>query len=188
MADELRPDDIPDLWREEPQDPVRISTEEIRRRARQFEAATRRGFRVTGIMMLCAFAGYAFLLYLFPGVPQRVGCTLTLVAYLYCAYQFSKKGPVNELLAQAPAATISAYRSELERLRDFSFISKLMVPFVPGPAVFVLGFLVPSLGLLKAVGLTAALIASPFIVAIPLAHRSRLVLENEIRSLDALTR
>ena len=85
-------------------------------------------------------------------------------------------------------STCAAYQSELKRLRDFSLISILMVPFIPGPAVFVIGFLVPELGLLKAVGLTTVLIASPFLLAIPLLRRKRQMLEREIDSLEALMR
>jgi hypothetical protein len=49
-----------------------------------------------------------------------------------------------------------------------------------------MGFLVPELGLLKAAGLTTALIVSPFALAIPLLRRKRQALQREIDSLDAL--
>jgi len=186
MPDELRPDDMPDLWRDEPREPVRMSIDAVRRRAQQFEAQTQRGFRNMGLIMFCSAACYALFLYFFPGILQRIGCSLTLAAYLYCAYQFRKKGAVKRVLAKVPAATCAAYKEELQRLRDFSFISNLMAPFIPGPAVFLMGFLVPEIGALKAVGLTSALIASPFVLAIPLIRRKRHMLEGEIRSLDAL--
>jgi len=186
MPDELRPDDIPDQWREEPRDPVRMSLDAVRRRARQFEARTRRGFHVMVIMMIGLAAGYSSFLYFFPGTPQRIGASLTLAAYVYCAYQFRRNGPVKRLLAQEPATTSAAFKAELERLRDFPLISKLMAPFIPGPAVFVMGFLIPEMGLWKAIGLTALLIASPSILIVPLVRRHRQMLEREIRSLDAL--
>jgi hypothetical protein len=186
MPDELRPDDLPDLWREEPQEPVRMSIDAMRRKAQQFEVQTRRGFRNMGIIMICSAACYALFFYFWPGILQRIGSGLTLAAYLYCAYQFRKKGTVKRVLAEVPAATCAAYKAELQRLRDFSFISNLMVPFIPGPAVFLMGFLVPEIGVLKAVGLTTALIAPPFVLAIPLVRRKRHMLEGEIRSLDAL--
>jgi hypothetical protein len=188
MPDELLPDEMPDLWRNQEREPVRMSADAVRRKARQFEAETRRGFRTSAILMLCSAACYALFLYIFPGTLQRIGSSLTLAAYLYCAYQFRKKGPVRKVLADPPAATCAAFRAELMRLRDFSLISTLMVPFIPGPAVFVMGFLVPELGLLKAVGLTTALIVSPFMMAIPLFQRKRRMLDREIDSLDALMR
>lgn len=186
MPDELLPDDIPNLWREEPREPVRMSTDAVRRKARQFEAQTRRGFRNMGIMMICSAGCYALFLYFFPGVLQRIGCSLTLAAYLYCAYQFRKKGAVKKLLAEVPAATCAAYKAELQRLRDFSFISNLMAPFIPGPALFLMGSLIQEIGVWKAAGLTTALVASPFVLAIPLIRRKRQILEREIRSLDTL--
>src|SRR5438477_3563322 len=145
MSDELRPDDIPNLWREEPRAPAGMSTDALRRKAHQFETQTRRGVRTMGIIMICCAAGYALLCYILPGIPQRIGCGLTLAGYLYCASQFRKKGAIKRVLAEAPAATCAAYKAELERLRDFSFISNLMLPFIPGPAVFLMGFLVPEI-------------------------------------------
>ena len=61
-----------------------------------------------------------------------------------------------------------------------------MLPFVPGPAVFMMGFLVPEQGLVKAVGLTTALILSPFVLAIPLFRRESRRLQREIDELDGL--
>lgn len=188
MPDELRPDVMQDLWRNQPGDAVGISAGDVRRKARQFEAKTLRGALIGAVLMASAAAGYAAFLYFFPGIPQRIGSSLTLAAYLYCAYQFRQKGPVRRVLADPPAATCAAYQAELKRMRDFPLISTLMVPFIPGPAVFVISFLVPELGLLKAAGLTTALIVSPFGLAIPLLRRKRQALQREIDSLDALMR
>jgi hypothetical protein len=188
MPDELRPDEMQDLWCDEPREPVRMSVDALRRKAQQFEAETRRGFRRSGMLMICSAACYTSFLYFFPGTLQRIGSSLTLAAYLYSGYQFRQKGPVKRVLADAPAATCAAYQSELKRLRDFSWISTLMVPFIPGPAVFLMGFLVPELQLWKAVCLTAALLASPFVLTKPLFRRKRQMLQREINSLDVLMR
>ena len=56
MPDELRPDEMQDLWRNQPRDPVRMSADDVRRKARQFEAQTRRGFRITAGIMICSAA------------------------------------------------------------------------------------------------------------------------------------
>ena len=187
MPDELRPDDIPDLWREEPRTPVGMSVDAVQRKAQQVEMRTRRGFRVTGFMMIGVAGCYLWFLCFFPGTLQRIGSTLTLAAYLYCAYQW-KKTPAKHGPGEVPAATVAAYKTQLQRLRDFSFVSNLMAPFLPGPAVFLLGFLLPEFGIVKAVALVSAMIVSPFIVAIPLMRRKRQMLDREIRSLDALVR
>jgi hypothetical protein len=188
MPDELRPDEMQDLWRNQPPEPVRLSAGDVGRKAQRFEAQTRRGIRITAVVMICSAACYASFLYFFPDTVHRIGASLTLSAYLYCAYQFRKRGPGRKVLADPPAATCAAYQAELKRLRDFFLISKLMVPFIPGPAVFMIGFLVPEQGLLKAVGLTAALIAWPFVLAIPLFRQKRRALQREIDALDDLMR
>ena len=188
MPDELRPDEVQELWRNQPPEPVRMSADDVRRKAQQFEAKTRRAFRITAVTMICSAACYAAFLYLFPGAVPRIGASLTLAAYLYCAYQFRKRGPVKRVLADPPAVTCAAHQAELKRMRDFSLISTLMVPFIPGPAVFMAGLLVPELGLLKAVGLTAVLIAPPFVLAVPLLRRKRRMLQREIDALEALMR
>lgn len=61
-----------------------------------------------------------------------------------------------------------------------------MLPFVPGPAVFMMGFLGPEQGLVKAAGLTTALILSPFVFAITLFRREARRLQREIDELDGL--
>ena len=188
MADELRPDETQELWRNQPREVAGISADDVRRKARQFEARTRRSILIIAVLMAFAAAGYASFLYLFPGTMQRVGSSLTLAAYLYCAYQFRKGGPLRTVLADAPAATCAAYQAELKRLRDFDWIATLMTPFIPGPAVFLMGSLVPELGMLKAFGLAAALIVGPFALVIPLNRRRRRTLQLEIEELDALMR
>jgi hypothetical protein len=61
-----------------------------------------------------------------------------------------------------------------------------LLPFVPGPAIFIMGFLIPEQGFAKAIGLTTALMVSPFLVWIPLNRREVRKLRREIDSLDAL--
>src|SRR5664279_2811458 len=136
MPDELYPGEIEDQWRTLPRQPVRISADDVRRKAQQLEAKTRRGLRIGAVVMACSAAGYASFLYFFPGTAQRIGSSLTLAAYLYCAYQLRKRGALRKVLSDSPPATCAAYQAELVRLRDFSFTWSLMVPFIPGPAVF----------------------------------------------------
>src|ERR1035438_4306305 len=46
MPDELRPDEMQDFWRNQPREAAGISAGDVRRKARQFEAKTRRGFLI----------------------------------------------------------------------------------------------------------------------------------------------
>lgn len=70
MPDELRPDEIQDLWRNQPREAARMSADDVRRKARQFEAATRRGFLIAAVMMAGAAAVYASFLYFFRNRPK----------------------------------------------------------------------------------------------------------------------
>lgn len=188
MADELGPDEMRDLWCNQPVDPVKVSANDLRRKAQLFEAKIRRGFHMLAVLMILAAAGWALFLYFFASPVHRMGATLTLAGYLYCAYQLHRTGPARKVTAGPASATCATYRAELERQRHFCLTAwrTVMLPFVPGPAVFMMGFLVPEQGLVKAVGLTTGLILSPFVLAIPLFRRESRRLQREIDELDGL--
>ena len=188
MPDEFGPHEMQELWRNQPREDAAIFADDVRRRARRFEAKTRSGILIVAVAMASAAAVYAWFLYLFPSTLHRIGASLTLAAYLYCASQFRKRGPLRSLPADPPAATCAGFQAELKRLRDFDWIAMMMAPFIPGPAVFMMGFLVPELGLWRALGVTTALIVSPFALAIPLVRRRRRTLQRDIEELDALMR
>ena len=188
MADELRPDETQDLWRNQPVDTARMSADDLLRKAQRFEAKIRRGFLGLVVLTISAAAGWAWLLYFFPSPVHRVGASLTLAAYLYCAWQLHKRGLAGKAPADSASATCAAYRQELVRHREFtsSLWWKFMLPFVPGPAMFVMAFLVPEQGVVKAMVLTTALILPPFVLKIPLFRRGAQKLQSEIDVLDAL--
>ena len=85
------------------------------------------------------------------------------------------------------SATCAAYRAELERQRDFHRTAwrTLIVPFVPGPVIFIMGFLIPEQGAAVAVVITAILIASP-LAGIPVNRWKAQKLQREIDELQAL--
>lgn len=191
MPDELGPDKTRDLWRNQPLEPAaNFSADDLRRRARAFEEHTRRGVRQVAVLMSLAAGGYAALLYFFPSPVHRIGASLTLAGYLYCAYRLRKRGSVESVPSGPPSVTCAAYKTLLERQRDTcsGYWRTLMLPVVPGPAVFVMGFLVPEQGLVRAACLTAALIVSPFVFAVPLLRQRARALQREIDGLDALMR
>ena len=187
MADELRPDEIPDLWHNQPVEPANMSIDEVRRKAQRFEAKTRRGFGITVGLFIFLASGYASFLYFFPGTMQRIGASLTLAGYVYGAYRLRKRGLPGIVPAGPASATCAAYRMELARQRDFCLgVGSLLAAFVPGPVVFIMGFVAADLGPLKAVGLATLLVLSPFVVGIPLNRRAARKLQGEIDTLDAL--
>ena len=149
-----------------------ISDGRTRRKTLRVQATMRRGFRIAALLMIFLATGYASFLYFFPGMVQRIGATLTLAGYLYCAVQLRKRFQLGQIPERPAAVTCAAYRMELTRKLEFGRTAwrTFLLPFVPGPAIFIMGFLIPEQGLAKAVALTAALIASPFVAWIPVSR------------------
>ena len=181
-------DEMQDLWCGQPREMTAMTAGDVRRRAEHLEAKTKRGLRAMALLMACSAAGYVGLLWLFTGTAQRIGSSLTLAAYLWCAYQFRKRDPFRRPADAVVGQTCAEYRGLLVRLRDYPFLGSFLAPFIPGPALFLLGFWVPEFGPLVGAALTAVLIASPFVAAIPLLQRRRRALAREIGELDALMR
>jgi hypothetical protein len=190
MADELGPNDMEDLWRSQPCDPPSSSAADMRAKALKLEANMRHGFRGMAVLMIFGVAGYASFLYFFPSLVHRIGASLTLAGYLFGGYQVYKRVRLGKVESGVVSATGARYRAELGRQRDFCLNAwrTFLLPFVPGPAVFIAGFLVPELGVAKAVGLTTALIVSPFVFAVPLMRKKARALQQEIDELDKLMR
>lgn len=190
MADELGPDDLEDLWRDQPVEPHTSSAADMRTKVHQLEANTRRGFHGMAVLMTFGAAGYGMFLYFFPSLIHRIGAGLTLAGYLFCAYQIYKRFLLGKEPSRVVSATASRYRAELGQQRDFCLNAwrTYLLPFVPGPAVFIMSFLIPDVGVVKALGLTTVLISSPFVFAVPLMRRKARMLQQEIDALDTLMR
>ena len=188
MADELGPDDMHNLWSTQPVDPCRYSPADLRRQALILEGKMRRGFRGMAALMTLSAAVYVSFLYFFPRTILQFGASLTLSGYLYCAFQLYKRWPVTNAPSGPASATGAQYRAELVRQRDFCLDAwkTFLLPFVPGPAIFTMGFLAPGQGVVQALCLTTALILSPFVLAVPLLQRRARTLQREIDQLDSL--
>lgn len=181
-------DEMQNLWSDQPLEPVRILAAELKRKAELLDRKTRVGLRLAiAIMIFCAI-GYASFLHFFPGTIQRIGAALTLAGYAYGFYVLYTRGPARKVPAGPALATCVAYRAELVRHRDFHRIAwrTMILPFVPGPAIFIMGFLIPEQGLANALAITAALIASPFAAGVPLNRMKAKKLQEEIDQLDTL--
>jgi hypothetical protein len=97
VPEELHPEDMRDLWQNQPREPVRIPPAQLRRKAQQFESKTRHGFRDLIAMMILAAVGYVSFLYFFSGTIPRIGVGLALAGYLYSFYRLYKRGPVGKV-------------------------------------------------------------------------------------------
>jgi hypothetical protein len=187
MADELHPEELRDAWANQPVELARLSAEDARRKARQLEARIRWGLRAIVLLLASLACGYASFLYFFPGTVHRVGASLTLIGFLYGAYDLYKRGPARRVPAGPASATCTAYRSELQRQRDFCRRAWIrLLAFVPGPVVFIMGFIIPEYGPAKAALVAILLIGAPFAAGIPLNRLGAHKYQRDIDALDAL--
>jgi hypothetical protein len=187
MADELRPDEIRNAWANQPIEPAGLSVEDARRKAQQFERKIQWWLRAIILLMASTASGYASFLYFFPGTVHRIGASLTLIGYLYGFYDLYKRGPARKVPDGTPSATCAAYRDELQKQRDFCRRAWLRIlAFVPGPVVFVMGFLVPEFGPIKAALVAVLMAAAPFAAGIPLNRQAARKFQRDIDALDTL--
>jgi hypothetical protein len=187
MADELRPDELQSAWNDQRVDSAQMSSEELRRRAERLERRVRTRLRFAVAMMISLAAGYASFLYFFPGMLHRTGASLTLIGYVYAAYDLYRRGPARKVPAEPAMATCAVYRAELERQRDFCLGAWLrLLAFVPGPVVFIMGFVIPEQSPATAALLAALMITAPFAVGIPVNRLAARKFQREIDSLNAL--
>ncbi len=128
----------------------------------------------------------AWFFYRLPYTAPRIGFILTLMGELVFLSQWLGFGGAEE---QA-GPTVAAYRAQLVREQKLvlSMWKRFLLPFVPGPAAILLGFLMPQLGVVSSVALTSTYLALPFAVVIPLARRRARRIEGEIAELDAQMR
>jgi hypothetical protein len=187
MADELRPDELRDAWADQPVELARLSPEAVRRKAQQLEARIRWGLRAIVLLLAFLACGYASFLYFFPGTVHRFGASLTLVGFLYGAYDLYKRGPARRVHPGPVFATCAAYRAELECQRDFCRRAWIrLIAFAPGPVVFITGFVVPEYRPARAAMVATLLIAAPLAAGIPLNRLAARKYQRDIDALDAL--
>jgi len=195
------PDDLRMAWQNQPADPVRISLEDIRRKARGMQRhVLRRNLLeyAAGVLVVAAFGVYIFM---FPALLARLGCVLIIAATFLVLYTLHQRGSSRTLAADAGASTcLSFHRRELERQRDLlrGVWNWYLLPFVPGIVIFHLGlfqFGMQQPGARQHAGTAAAGIGLSLLVCLGVfaaigalnrcgAHK----LQCEIEALDALGR
>ena len=119
MANESSPDEIKALWQSQEVKEVRMSLQEIQKRAKSVRKLVQRRTIVGSVVVYSSIVYFVLAWFFVPYVLARIGSCLTVLALAYLAYQLhSRRG---ESLAPDPIGVtgIRAYRIELERQRDF---------------------------------------------------------------------
>jgi hypothetical protein len=139
MPNEPLPDDIRNVWQNQPVENIPMPLEEIRSKARQFEKrVSRRNLReyLGGAVGIAIFIIYFFL---FPSPMARTGSVLIIAGLLCIMIQLYKRASPGKLPADlALTASLEFHRHELVRQRDLlrSVLWWYLAPIVPGLVVF----------------------------------------------------
>jgi uncharacterized membrane protein YecN with MAPEG domain len=192
MSNELRPDDLGEVWRRQKVEHTQMTIDEIRAKARKFQRKILfRNFReYAAIALVVVFFGATMGKY----TPlMRAAAGLMIAGGLYVAYQLHRRGSAKTLAGDlAPASCLDFHRRELERQRDLvlNVWSWYLGPMIPGLAFMVVAAGLANPGHLKRVWLFvsaySAVVALAFYLVARLNRRAAHRLQRRIDELDAM--
>lgn len=178
--------EIGQMWRRQPQEGPKMSQEEIRTKAREFDRRVKRWKVVGGITFALLLAKNVWEVWVDTDLIERVSDLLLALALLYVAFWF--RGHVR---AETTPATLGLtncvehYRSRLARQRDLSRDSwKWVLPFVPGIGLNVLGGMLETRSMSQMVTLVVLSVAL-FAGVLWVNARTARQLEREIAALES---
>jgi hypothetical protein len=108
------------VWQNQLKEPLKISADEMRLRARRFQMKARLTavFTITTALLVCAFFAWSFVRT--HELVPRLGYALISLCGIFMAYSTYRWVWPSNLPADAPVSTsLEFYRSELERRRDY---------------------------------------------------------------------
>jgi len=193
MPDELPMNDPKKIWQDQPTEPIKMSLDEIRRKAEKFQTKSRLKVLMGMVIGLFVCVAFARMSAEIPDIVPRIGWGMLSLWGLYCAYATYKWIWPRRLAGNATLTTsLDFYRSELERRRDYERNiwrrSGLTFCFA-GLALALIPELIPALQtprlLLKAAPFFT-LLAIWFVLFFYVRKRNRLKLQREIDELTAL--
>jgi hypothetical protein len=142
MPNEFPPDDIRNVWQDQPVENTPMPLEEIQRRARRFEKRIDRRNLREYVGAAVVIAGFTYYIFKFPSPLMRTGCALIIAGSLFVMVQLYRRGSPGALPADlAWTDSLEFHRRELVRQRDLlrSVWRWYIGPLVPGLAVFEAG-------------------------------------------------
>lgn len=142
MTNEPPSNDIRRLWQDQTEEAVRMSLDEIRKKAQKFQQRIRwRNLREYGAAVFVV-AVFGFYIWHFHEAFVRTGSVLVIAGTLYVVSQLHKRGSAKTAPADMALTTcLDFHRRELERQRDLlrGIWWWYLGPLIPGLAVFTLG-------------------------------------------------
>jgi hypothetical protein len=186
MPNEPLPDDVRNVWQNQPLENTTMPLEEIHRKARQFETRIRRRNLREYLGAAVGIAAYTFYFFRFENPTIRAGSALVIAGALYVVVQLYKRASPGTLPVDlASTASLEFHRGELVRQRDLlSSVWRWYIgPIVPGLVVFSAGILPHRLAVI--VGF-ALIFLGFFGLIIWLNYRAALRLDRQITEIDNL--
>jgi hypothetical protein len=139
MPNEPLPDDIQNVWQNQPVENMTMPLEEIRRKSGKFEKRIKRRNLREYAGAAIGIAAYTFYIFKFDSLVIRAGCVLVIAGALYVVVQIYNRASPGTLPADlAFTASLEFHRRELVRQRDLlrSVWRWYLGPLIPGLAVF----------------------------------------------------
>ena len=142
MPNEPLPDDLRNVWQNQPLENIPMSLEEIRRKARQFEKRIKNRNLREYLGGALGVAIFTFDLFKFPDPVARAGSLLIIAGIVFIMVQIYQRASPGKFPADLPLTdSLDFHRRELVRQRDLlkSVLWWYLAPIVPGLVVFAVG-------------------------------------------------
>ena len=170
MRSDYLPDDLTRLWKELASNPVPVLPDDLRRESRKLRTGVSfRNWFASGVSFIVVVAYFVYFV-VFKTTLERIGSVLAVAGGINVIVQFLRR-PSRTMPDSAAIECIRFYRSELERQRDLHLgkgVFSWLLPFLPGPIIWAIGFararpaLVPFIELEMAAFVIIAAIVVPW--------------------------
>jgi hypothetical protein len=144
MANERPPDDLRNLWQEQPLDHIATALEDLRAQASRFERRISRRNRREYVAGFIGIAAYAYYIWRFPNPFMRIGSAMIIAGVLFVLWRIHRHGRAAALPQDfGLSASLEFHRRQLVRQRDLlrTVVWWYLSPLVPGLLVFLAGML-----------------------------------------------
>ena len=184
------PDNSVQIWQGQPVEGLKMSTDEIRKRAGKFQSTIQwRNVREYAGALVAAGLFGSFLLKNHDTL-FRIAFGLFIAGLAYLVFQLQRKGSTKGLPeAMGAVPCLQFYRAELERQRDLlaNVWTWYLAPLVPGFAVYTIAFAVtyPHPAMLGALVLYDGVVAALFFLIWKMNVRAARSLQRRIDELYA---
>lgn len=195
MKNEAAPNDLRSLWQNQKLEPVKMSLDEIRKRAQKHRRTIRRRNALEYVATAVVVIFLGSVIGRSPNLLMAIGDALLIAGGLYMAFQLRRRGAAGTAPADRALRTwLDFHRHELQRQRDLLRDSWrwYLGPFVPGLVVIVIAGLAANPGRLRHPWLfigAYSVLAALAILGIRRIHlRGVRKLQRQIDELDATER